>query len=271
MNCRAIGIGLLGVWMGLWAVQTVEARNYPRGEHHETDEKEESEEEKHPRDYLVSQPYGTTEKGEFEVALWNDMNFANLDEGDTYNSRHQIELEYGVTDHLQLAYYEVYTWDRTKDWERDEFKVEGKLRLAEAGEWPLDIALYTEYQNPDGPHGKNSDAFENKVILSKGIGPWGFIGNFVFEKKINTSSDWEYEYTAGVSYGMTPRTRLGLEIKQGLGDAGDFGFSRDHKLFLVPGIYTSLTPNVRLLVGPAIGLTKASDDLQIKSILEVEF
>ncbi len=33
----------------------------------------------------------------------------------------------------------------------------------------------------------------------------------------------------------------------------------------------SLTPHVRLLVGPAFGLTRVSDDVQLKSIVEIEF
>ena len=102
------------------------------------------------RDYLVNQHYDTTEKGEFEVELYNDMNFSEADNDDSYNSKHQLELEYGLLDHLQLAYYEVYTWDRSDDWARDAFKIEAKLRLFEAGQLPVDVAFYTEYSNPNG-------------------------------------------------------------------------------------------------------------------------
>ena len=224
------------------------------------------------REYLLNQAYETLERGEVEVELYNDMNFSEADNDDSYNSKHQLELEYGLTDHFQLGYYEVYTWDRAKDWERDMLKLEAKLRLAKAGAWPVDVALYTEYKNPDGPREVRSDAVENKVILSKDFGSWNLVGNFVFEKDINTHSDWEFEYTAGVSYALTPRTRVGLELKESLGDADEFGWRRkDHQLFLVPGIYASLTPHIRVLVGPAFGLTRASDDVQLKSIVEVEF
>jgi len=223
------------------------------------------------REYLVNQGYHTADQGEVEVEFYNDMNLSDLDNDGTYHSKHQIEFEYGVTDHLQVAYYEVYTWDRTKDWERDAFKVETKLRFAEAGEWPVDVALYTEYKNPDGHREKNSDEVENKIILNKDFGPWNVVGNFVFEKKINTDSPWGYEYTAGANYAVTPQTRLGVELKQGLGDSKDFGFDRDHELLIMPGLYTRLTSHVRLLIGPAFGLTRGSDDLQFKSIVEVEF
>ena len=228
--------------------------------------------EAHLKDYLVSQDFYTAKQGEFEVAFYNDMNFAEADNSGSYNSKHQVELEYGILDFLQLAYYEVYAWDREQDWERDEFKIEAKLRLAQAGAWPVDVALYTEYANPDGHREISSDVLENKVILSRDIGPWNLIGNFIFEKPLNNGGDWEYEYTAGISYALTPRTRLGLEVKEGLGDADNFDvFSNAQPLYVVPGIYTSLTPHVRLLVGSAFGLTRVSDDLQLKSILEIEF
>jgi len=250
MSVRIATLGIIGVLASWWAAPMSEA---------------------HLRDYLVNQPYYTTKQGEFEVEFWNDMNFAEADNDDSYHSKHQVEFEYGVTDHLQLAYYEVYAWDRANDWERDEFKLEAKYRFAEAGQWPLDIALYAEYQNPNGRRDSSSDVLENKVILSRDVGPWNFVGNFIFEKKLNTGSHWEYEYTAGVSYGLTPRTRLGVEVKQGLGDSKDFDFSGNQPLYLVPGIYTSLTPHVRVLAGPAFGLTRVSDDLQLRSLVEIEF
>ena len=109
------------------------------------------------------------------------------------------------------------------------------------------------------------------MILSRDVGPWNFVGNFIFEKKLNTGSHWEYEYTAGVSYGLTPRTRIGVEVKHGLGDSKDFDFSGNQPLYLIPGIYTSLTPHVRVLAGPAFGLTRVSDDLQLRSLVEIEF
>lgn len=227
--------------------------------------------EAHLRDYLVNQGYYTAKQGEFEIELFNDLNLVNADDDDTYTSRHQIELEYGITDHLQAAYYEVYTWNRRNDWQRDQSKLELQYRFVEAGDWPVDVALYTEYKNPNGSRETRSDAWENKLILSKTFGPWNWVGNLITEKNINTHSDWKLSYTTGVSYGLTPRTKLGLEFKEEFGEIGQIGSRGTHKAQLVPGIYSSVTPNVRLLFGPAIGLTSASDDLQLRSIVEIEF
>ena len=82
----------------------------------------------HLRDYIFNQGYHTSRKGEFEIELHNDLNLREADNDGSYSSKHQVELEYGVTDHLQLAYYEVYKWDRRDDFERDELKIEGKYR-----------------------------------------------------------------------------------------------------------------------------------------------
>jgi hypothetical protein len=225
----------------------------------------------HMRDYILNQSYYTTKRGEFEVELYNDYNMPTADDNGTYNSKHQVEVEYGITDRLQLAYYEVYAWDRTQDWERDEFKIEGKYRLFEAGQLPVDIALYTEYKNPDGPSEVNSNEWENKLILSRDFGPWNVVGNVVFEKAFAAHADWEFEYTAGASYAIRPTVRLGLELKESMGDAHDFGFRPKRNLQLMPTIAANITPHVRVLAGPAFGLTNASDDVQFRSIVEVEF
>ena len=226
----------------------------------------------HMRDYLVNQSYYTASRNEFEVELWSDVNFADTDDHESWSFKQQVELEYGLTDHLQLAYYEVYTWDQAKSWERDQFKLEAKLRLMEAGQWPVDVALYSEYKNPDGSRNLHSDEVENKLILSRDFGPWNVIANLVAERKVSTHSFWEFEYTAGVSYLLSPRTRVGLEVKESLGDEHEFGIrGQRHPLYLVPGLYTNLTDHIRILVGPAFGLTRVSDDLQLKSIVEIEF
>ncbi len=227
--------------------------------------------EAHLRDYVVTQGYYTTKQGEFEVELFNDVFFPEANHDETYHSEHQIEVEYGVTNHFQVSYYEIYAWNRTEDWERDAFKIEAKLRFAEAGQWPVDVALYTEYKNPNGSRDVRSDEIENKVIVSKTFGPWNVAGNVIFGREINTHSHWAFEYTAGVRYAATPRIQMGLEVQQGLGNSDEFGFSRDHEFLLVPGLYVTPTPHVRILIGPAFGLTRGSDDLQIRSIVGVEF
>ncbi len=195
-----------------------------------------------------------------------------LDNDDGNNFKQQYELEYGLTDHLQLAYYEVATWNRTDDWQRDSFKLEGKYRILESGELPVDLTLYGEYKNPNGHRDAASDEVELKLIASKNMGRWNITGNFITERAINEHKPWAFEYTLGARYPITPKLRIGLELTESLGTTEDLGIRRkDHKVQIMPIIGFSPTPNTRILFGPAIGLTRASDDLQLKSIVEIDF
>ena len=226
----------------------------------------------HMRDYLVNQSYYTTHKGEFEVELYSDLNLTDVRDDKTTNSGHQAELEYGITDHLQLSYYELFKWDQSENFQQDAFKVEGKYRFLESGELPVDIALYTEYKNPNGHQNIASDEIETKLILSRDLGPWNMTANFTAERQINHQENWQLEYAVGISYPVNPRIRLGLELRETLGDSSEFGFGgKNRELQLVPGIYANITPHTRVLFGPAIGLIQSTDDLQLKSIVEIEF
>lgn len=227
----------------------------------------------HQRDYVLNEPYYTTRKGEWELEVLTDYNQTDFDNDNTHSFKQQYEIEYGLTSRLQVAYYEIVKWTRTNDWQRDALKVETKYRFAEAGEWPVDVALYGEYEGPNGRQDTDSDTLEGKLIVSKDLGPWNVVTNLIVERKINQHDFWGVAYTAGVSYPITQRVRAGLELKETLGDLeGEFGIRRKkHQVQLMPALYASLTPHVRLLVGPVIGVTKAADDFQIRSIVEIEF
>jgi hypothetical protein len=111
-----------------------------------------------------------------------------------------------------------------------------------------------------------------KLILSKDLGPWNVTGNLITERKLNQHDPWAFEYTLGVSRPIHPKLRLGLELKEGLGTTEDLGVHRKgHKFQIMPLLAWSPTPKSRVLFGPAFGLTRGSDDVQLKSIVSFEF
>ena len=229
--------------------------------------------EAHGRDYLVTQPYYTAKRGEFEVEVWTDFKMPKLDDAGTYNFKQQYEVEYGVTNHFQVAAYEIVKWDRTDDFEVDAYKIETKYRFAEEGQWPVDVALYGEYENPNGRADTEPQELEGKLILSRDFGPLNLTGNMILQKRLQSGHHVELSYALGASYPIAPTARVGLELTETLGDVQEeFGFRRaDHELYLVPGVYVNLTKDLRLLAGVAVGLTRGSDDVQFRSILEWEF
>jgi hypothetical protein len=228
----------------------------------------------HMRTFIFNQDYYTEEQGGLEVELFNDFNLTDLDNENTYDSKHQVELEYGLTNHVQIAVYEVFTWDeaRREHWQHDQVMAELKYRLAEAGQWPVDVALYTEYKNPNGPRNTRSDTWENKLILGKTVGRVRLVTNLTAQKTINTHSDWQFSYTVGASHAFTPRVIGFLEYKESLGGQDDVEwFAGNHAQQLLPGIAIQTSEKSRLLIGSAIGLSSPANDIELKSIFQFEF
>ena len=224
------------------------------------------------RDYLLNQGYSTAERGEFEVETFNDLHLHRANHSDTYASNHEVELEYGLTDHFQLAGYAVWAWEQGAPVAYDQWKAEVKYRLADAGTLPLDLAVYLEYANQNGSPPDDSDTVEGKVILSKDWRQWNATVNLVAEKQIQHASAAAFEWTAGLNYGWTPRLSTGLELQETLGTRHDFGLHRtEHELYLMPTIGWSPTPHSKILIGPAFGLTRATDDVQIRTMVAIEF
>src|SRR5262249_58078484 len=83
--------------------------------------------------------------------------------GQVWDQRYvlQTEFEYGITDRLELGLYLVFANDTGGPLAFDGTKQRLRFRLAEQGEWPIDVALYGEVA-------EFHDEFEleEKVILS---------------------------------------------------------------------------------------------------------
>lgn len=153
------------------------------------------------RTFPHTYPYNTPEAGEREIELYTDYSSAN-------RLRNQLELGYGVTDHLSLSLYAIYDNLHTADRHWDALKLEGRYRLAEAGEWPVDTTLYLEYEKPfaaDDPQ-----ELEGKVLLEKTLGKVVLGSNLVVAKALG-DEPFEYEATFGTAYAVNEDLRVGVE------------------------------------------------------------
>ena len=174
-----------------------------------------------PRPLPFSYPYATLGEGEAEVETYADFTPVRVLEADN-PSKHdwygatqfQIELEYGITDRLELGLY--MTW--VPQWgsvgnipemtEGNGTKQRLRLRLAEPGEWPVDVSLYGELAEND-----RELEFEGKINLEKDFGK--------LQTMVNLWSEVEYEYsdekaivlnpTGGFTYQVTPSFHPGFE------------------------------------------------------------
>jgi len=104
-----------------------------------------------PRPLPFSYPYETIPEGEAEIEQYVDATPLRIVNPDNparrvWDARYQLqtEFEYGITDRLELGLYMVYAADPGGPLGFDGVKQRLRLRLAEQGQWPVDIGLYGE-------------------------------------------------------------------------------------------------------------------------------
>jgi hypothetical protein len=177
----------------------------------------------------------TAPKGSIEFEQWVTWKATRGSENvNQFDFRH--ELEFGLTDHLQLGVY-------LSDWTVEHTAGKTKADWEDAGSeliWNLSnpttdflgSALYGEVRVGDEVF-----ALEGKLLLQKNFGPWVIAYNAVVE------AEWEgkdydekvgvFEQNLGVSYQVSPHFTVGAELFHGV-EFADWGAAGDHALYAGP-------------------------------------
>jgi hypothetical protein len=163
------------------------------------------------RSFIRSYEYATQPKGNLELEVWNDIEAPKTGGFDAASTLHRVELEYGVTDHWDLALYHVFAQESGSSFKFDSWRAETRYRLGEKGEWPVDLLLYFEVERPAAF--AEPWEFEEKIILGKDIGPIGLVANLVAEQKFLHARDGHrWEVDLGARYEIVPQLRLAGEV-----------------------------------------------------------
>ena len=156
----------------------------------------------------------------------------------------------------------------------------GETTLFDKGSRPLDIAVYLEYII----HNKNYKDYEElefRLILEKDMGPWRLDFNPIFEKKTSGSGveeGLEFNYAVGCYYipdgdGIMLKKNLiikpGLEFYGKMGEISDLKAPEQQRHVIFPTVEMLIGPRIKWHLGVGIGLTKATDNLILKSILTI--
>jgi hypothetical protein len=165
--------------------------------------------------------YETLPKGSLEVEQYVDYTpIRVLDVNGTpvmYGaSQLQTEFEYGISDRLELGLYVTFApssglYNQVPPLtEGNGVKERLRLRLAEAGEWPVDIGLYGELVENE-----RELELEAKIILERRIGDLRIVANLWGEREYedfdSKQGDWVINPTLGVTYQVTPAFHPGIE------------------------------------------------------------
>lgn len=193
------------------------------------------------RSFGYTYEYATLPEGQTEVEIWHTQARDTWQSGTAQRFEEKLEIEYGVTDHFDVSMYTVFAQSTDENLHLDAVRIENRYRFADRGEWPVDTIAYVELA-------KDFDAsiyeVEGKAIFSRDFDKLLLAANAIAEIAFGNNvphRDLSLGWSAGASYEITPKLRLGAET---------WGASEDNP----DGNGTTL----RAAVGPAISLAPTS-------------
>src|SRR5438034_334392 len=118
------------------------------------------------RAFIRTYEYQTMPKGGLDLELWNTQARPRWDDAAT-GQEWKLETEYGITDHWDLAIYQIFSQDPGGPFAYSATSLESRYRFAERGELPVDVLAYMEVNKPLAEDGVE---LEWKLILAKDFG-----------------------------------------------------------------------------------------------------
>ncbi|HEY3357586.1 MAG TPA: hypothetical protein VGQ83_30320 [Polyangia bacterium] len=210
-------------------------------------------------------PKGALELEQYLTASGLKTGPGNHDLAWTY----QLEAEYGVTDHFDLALYQVFGQDPGQPLAWKGYKARARWRPTDPGDWPIDPLVYVEWvQDADGAFG-----FEEKLVLGRTFGRLVTVLNVTFEQERLNRSVREYTVvpSVGVGYQVRPWLTLGVEAlsqhELGGGEVESTAFAGPVVSLAGRRAWVTLAALARVAGGPETG---PREDYRVRLILGLD-
>jgi hypothetical protein len=163
----------------------------------------------------------TNPKGQGEVETYIDLiplKARDTETGETVKylaPQFQMEFEWGLSDRVELGLYLTFaprlgdtfsSYPNTTVGNGTKQRI--RWRLAEEGDWPIDVALYGEVSENE-----REIELEGKVILQKRFGNLLLLSNLWVEHEFyfKGKREWVFNPTLGFQYQATPNIFPGVE------------------------------------------------------------
>src|SRR5947208_15767212 len=96
------------------------------------------------RDFVRAYQYATQPQGNLEVEIWNDVDAPSAGGFDQAIVTPRVELEYGLTDHWDVALYHVLEQQPASPLHFVSWRLETRSRPAENGAGPVGVMSYRD-------------------------------------------------------------------------------------------------------------------------------
>jgi len=209
------------------------------------------------RNYVWTYEYSTLAKGNAEIEFYQTAVTKDRSVRNASDWTQQLELEYGISDRLDVSIYQVYEQAAdTPSMTYAGYKLRMRYRVAEKNTLPVDVLFYAEHK--ESTTGEN--AVEGKLILAKDLGKLNLAYNQIYERIYNTGKGVN-EFAAGVSYEVVPWLRIGVESK-GSYSKGEYAAG--------PTLAWSGS-RIWANLGAQYGLNSKTNDREVRFLLGVPF
>lgn len=168
------------------------------------------------RRFTFTQEAPTTPKGRIEFENWFTYKKATPEDSSFSRFEFRHELEFGLTDHVQVAFYFAdwsVTGGRSVEKDRakyDDSALEFKINYLDPATDGFGLSSYHEVKLGDEVF-----ELENKLILQKNLGPVVVAYNLtleaLWEGHAYRERGGEFNQSLGVSYEVTPKFLVGAE------------------------------------------------------------
>ena len=217
---------------------------------------------------------GTALKGTGEYEQWVTWKTDKDSDGSYDRLEFRQELEWGLTDRLQVGlYFADWRYTRKSSGSNTEVRtssLEAIYNLSDPAVSALGISLYGEVAL-----GQEKFEVEAKLLLEKLSGPWSVAVNLILESEWE-DEDWSedkgvLEQTAGISYQFSPRFLLGAEMVHEI-EIADWSEWGDSVVWLGPNLALR-GRRAWVLVSPLVQVTDQANEpgLMVRTLVGVPF
>lgn len=208
--------------------------------------------------FALDEVYSTeVVKGEVETEYSGSRTF-DSDRAKNNIQSHELELEYGLTDHFKVKTSLIFDKDVNESTKLNEVEVGGIYRFFEPGEWWLDPALLVNYGRSVRTSGP--DAIEVKLLLEKQWGRFTHLANLGVEREAgnNATPGLERSFLWSSRYRYDAHFEPGVEIQSDFGKVRDRLHFNEQEHYIGPAVYGEIIPNVNYQAAYEFGVTSAS-------------
>jgi hypothetical protein len=226
------------------------------------------------RAFTHTNEYQTQMEGVVEIEYWLTHQQAKFDMASSRALEQQIEIEYGLTDHWDLALYQNFTQAADGPFSYSETKLETRYRLGERGENPVDVLGYLEIERPQAG---STWKVEPKLVLSKDFAKTTVALNLIPELVISrekedgtskTNFEFEPGWALGATFEASPKWKVGAET-WGAIEHPFKSDAREVSAYAGPSISFAPSAKFWFAVTTGLGLTDDSKDFEVRSIVSV--